>query len=328
VLFIDYEDTREGFVERMFYLGATIEQIRLISYVNPTTAIGRGAEAIEGRGGEYAYIVLDSTGESMAAGGVDPNSDAETARWFTILKRLTRIDGTPTIVIVDHIPKATDAPSLFSIGSQRKKAAITGGYYRVDTVKEPAKGRDGRLKLVVAKDRLGNRAKGSTAAIVEIASSHNQVEIDLHLTDAQEAEARGEQFRPTILMERLSRWVELNPGEPKSVVLKGVTGNLTALKAGLQILLEEGWIVTTPGERASIRCHVQRPFREADDPGWPVDNSSSVPGEDLGPTWVPGRSQDVGPPFPPLQGGPTSEDLGQAPPRSPVDNFDALDELF
>jgi hypothetical protein len=328
VLFIDYEDTREGFVERMFYLGATIEQIRLISYVNPTTAIGRGAEAIEARGSEYAYIVLDSTGESMAAGGVDPNSDAETARWFTILKRLTRIDGTPTIVIVDHIPKATDAPSLFSIGSQRKKAAISGGYYRVDTVKEPAKGRDGRLKLVVAKDRLGNRAKGSTAAIVEIASSHNQVEIDLHLTDAQEAEARGERFRPTVLMERLSRWLELNPQQPKSVVLKAVSGKAEPLRTALEILIEEGWIVVTPGERGSIRCDVQRTFREGEDPGWPVDNSTYVPDGDIRPTYVPGESQDVRPPFPPLQGDVRGRDIGGAPGMSPVDNFDPLDELF
>ena len=123
VLFVDYEDNPQGIVERLVLLGLTLAEIVLVDYRNPTSGIGRGLESVEG---PYGLIVVDSTGEAMAAGSVDPNSDGEVAQWFTIAKRYARLDGAPPIVVLDHVPKDKDAPTSYAIGSQRKRAALNG----------------------------------------------------------------------------------------------------------------------------------------------------------------------------------------------------------
>lgn len=294
-LFLDYEDSATGIAERLFLLGATAQQASLIDYVNPTTGIGYGIEKIEQRANEYGVVVVDSTGEAMAAGGIDPNSDTETARWFVLVKHLCRLPGGPAVIVLDHVPKDKDAPSSYAIGSQRKRAAVTGAAYRVDTLKEPAKGRDGKLKLTVAKDRIGNRGKGSTAAIVDIESAEN-VSMAFHLTETQEAEARGERVRPTFLMERVSRHLEMSPGATKRGVRESVKGKSDFIDLALTTLIEEGWARAEDGPRGSQLHYVVREYREELDlvappcptvphraltvPRGTVTNRSTVPPED------------------------------------------------
>ena len=239
-LMIDYEDTDAGIAERTVLLGLTDDEIDLVDYVNPTTGIGIGSDAITERGSEYGLVVIDSTGEAMAAGGVDANADREVAQWFTIVKRFCRLDGGPAVIVLDHIPKDKDAPSSYAIGSQRKRAAVTGAAYRVDTIKEPAKGRDGKLKLTVAKDRPGNRAKGTTAAIIDVLTAGGAVALHLHLDES----GAGDSFRPTVLMERVSRHLErLIDGASQSAVCRDVTGKTDGIRVALKCLVEDGFAV-------------------------------------------------------------------------------------
>lgn len=262
VLFVDYEDNPQGIVERLVLLGLTLAEIALVDYRNPTSGIGRGIEAVVG---PYGLIVIDSTGEAMAAGSVDPNSDGEVAQWFTIAKRYARLDGAPPIVVLDHVPKDKDAPSSYAIGSQRKRAALNGAAYRVDTLKEPAKGRDGKLKLTVAKDRLGNRPKGSVAAEVSVISGASTVHLELHPSDAQVAAESGAKFRPTVLMERVSKYLEAAPLPlTQRNIERGVTGKGAGIRMALECLAEEGYVITDKAGHRSVR-----PFREA------VDNSAT-----------------------------------------------------
>lgn len=260
-LFVDYEDNANGITERLVLLGLDDEQIGRVDYVNPTSGIGPGVDAIENRGNSYRLIVVDSTGEAMAAGGVDSNADREVAQWFTLIKRLCRTPGGPAVVVLDHIPKAADSPSAFAIGSQRKRAAVTGAAYRVDTLKEPAKGRDGKLKLTVAKDRLGNRPKGSTAAVVDV-SSADTVTLAFHVSEGTTAAAEGGRFRPTVYMERVSRWLESNPGASRRETKVGVVGKSEHVATATDVLIDEGWIIAIPGLRGASNLSVVRPFRD------------------------------------------------------------------
>jgi hypothetical protein len=329
VLVIDYEDTIAGIAERLLLLGATIAEIELLDYVSPATSIEYGLQRAEAHADVYSLVVLDSTGEAMAAGGIDTNSDPETARWFTLLKRLMRATGGPAMLILDHVPKATDAPTSYAIGSQRKRAAITGASYRVDTLKPFSKGRSGRLKLVVAKDRFGARSAPSTAAIVDVDAEGEGLTFLLHLSDAQEAEAKGERFRPTVLMERVSRWLEVNPRQPKSVVLRAVTGKAEHLRSALDVLIEEGWIEVVTGERNTLPCVVRTAFRDGMAAPGSVDNSGSgttnTPGGDLGPAMSQGGPRTYVPRSPSPTGDLGVGRISGLPPTSPasapVDNF-------
>jgi hypothetical protein len=179
------------------------------------------------------------------------------------------------VLVVDHVPKDRDAPSSFAIGSQRKRAAVTGASYRVDTVKEPAKGRSGRLKLTVAKDRPGNRAKGTVAAMVDVeAGDDGALTIRLHLTDAQLATATGGRFRPTFVMEKVSRWLELHSPASRKAIYDAVKGKKPVVEEAIDVLIEEGHATVADGPRGARMVTSVRPFREDDELLTPVDNSA------------------------------------------------------
>ena len=325
VLFVDYEDNPQGIVERLVLLGLSVDEILLVDYRNPTSGIGKGIEVV---GGEYALVVIDSTGEAMAAGSIDPNSDGEVAQWFTIAKRFARLEGAPPIVVLDHVPKDKDAPSSYAIGSQRKRAALNGAAYRVDTLKEPAKGRDGKLKLTVAKDRLGNRPKGSTAAEVDIISTEGSVRLVLHPSDAQAAAEAGAKFRPTVLMERVSKYLEAAPMPvTQRNVERGVTGKGTGIRIALECLAEEGYVTL---DRTGY--HSIKPYREAVDNSSPADR---VPASQARPNASRDAAEEGASPRPrdSMNGDAGRVSEGQDSPTtpssaSPVDNSADDDKLF
>ena len=133
------------------------------------------------------------------------------------------------MVTIDHVPRDRK-PQRLRHRLAAQAAAVTGASYRVDTLKEPARGRDGKLKLTVAKDRLGNRPKGSVAAEIHLhASEDGSLRIELAISEAQAATERGEKFRPTHLMERVSRYLEGVPAaSQRAVICKSVSGKTDA----------------------------------------------------------------------------------------------------
>jgi len=266
VLFIDWEDSARGAAQRLVQLGVTAEQLERFEYRSPSSGLPIGWRHLEPHITRWALVVIDSTGESMAASGIDPNADGQVAAWVAYAKMLAR--GGATVLLVDHVAKNVENREM-EIGSQRKQAAITGASYRCDTVISPAKGRDGRLKLVTRKDRLGNRPKGATAAEVEIRdTAGGGVEITLSVPES--ATSVDGKFRPTHLMERISRWLELHPGATQNTIRKEVSGNAKAKVSALDCLVDEGWVRVDREGQAHVHF-VVREFREGLIE--PVDNS-------------------------------------------------------
>jgi hypothetical protein len=301
VMFVDYEDNPNGIAERMMDLNVPIEQLALLDYRNPSSGLLLGTSLMSDLQQSYALVVLDSTGEAMAAGGVNGNDDGEVAQWFALVKRFLRMPGKPAVITLDHVPKNQEGQLLFSIGSQRKRAAVTGASYRVDTLKEPAKGKDGKLKLTVAKDRPGNRAKGTTACHVDMRSvDGRKLEIEAML-EGPSVSADGT-FRPTVLMERVSRWLEDNPNATAREIRDGVTGKTTGVTQALAVLVSEHKVVVSAGARGAQLHRVVTPYREALD----TTKSSSGSLVPSGSQWFPGAADSPslsGSPVPPLTRG-------------------------
>lgn len=273
---IDYEDNPAGIAERLVLMGLSDDEIARVDYRNPT-----GGDLLTGLAqmtGAYDLVVIDSTGEAMAAGAVDSNSDREVAQWFALVKHFARLPSEPAVVILDHVPKDKEAPTSYAIGSQRKRAAVTGAAYRVDTLKEPAKGRNGKLKLTVAKDRPGNRPKGAVAAEVDVLGTDGPGKVALHQSDAQAAAEAGVPFRPTVLMERVSRYLESVPGASAREIEKMVVGKGTGIRTAIEILAAEEWIKVGQHGYESVTA-----YRE------PVDISGRVPASPARPS----ASQDA-----------------------------------
>ena len=113
-----------------------------------------------------ALVVVDSTGESMAAAGLNQNHDEEVAAWFQSLAHPLADEGGATVLLLDHMVKAEDG-GLWPIGSQRKRAAITGAQYVAEVADPFSKAKNGMVALRVAKDRHGAREARSVATYVQ-----------------------------------------------------------------------------------------------------------------------------------------------------------------
>lgn len=319
-MMVDLEDTPHGLIPRLRDLGLTSGQITdQFIYVAPETPWGLVAAETMRRvvsDRMVDLVVIDSTGEAMAMGGVKGNDDDDVARWFRSFPRRIADMGT-CVLLTDHIPKDPTAPSSYSIGSQRKRAAINGASYRVDAIKAPSLTEDGKLKIIVAKDRHGTRPVGAVAAIVTFtAGDHTTVNITK--PDSGDV-AAGDKWRPTVMMERVSRHLEDNPGASQRTILADVEGRDGHLRKALGCLVEEGHVEQEKNARG-FSYVVVRPFRDIDDltetvVDNPVDNPSEADRGHRGPprpTAARPQSRDErGPPLqtPPYGGvgGPRSE---------------------
>lgn len=182
VIYIDHEDHAGSVVARVIKLGCTTRQIiEHFAYIRPDRAWNRHAAqtlALDLASQETSLVVCDSTGEGMSLDGVDPNSDDGVAKWMRDFARHLANLG-PCVLLLDHMPKSSEANKAFMIGSQRKKAAIDGAAYRVETIIAPAKGLEGKLRLVTAKDRGGYYQHGAQVADITIVDVADAVELTI-----------------------------------------------------------------------------------------------------------------------------------------------------
>jgi hypothetical protein len=263
VLFIDYEDTAGAAVNRLLQLGVPEDYLRhQFVYVKPDGPLmdksGRVAGPTLARMLAVAptLSIIDSVGESIAYEGLNPSADEDVAQWFRLLPRPLARTGS-SVFGMDHLAKDTEKRGLWAIGSQRKLAAIDGAAYNVQVIKAPTKGSDGHLKLLCAKDRHGTHQRGATIAAIHITDQDGGVAVELRPMPTT--------FRPTHLMERISRLVEEEPGLSGKKIEAGVKGNNDAKRLALRMLTEEGFLRTEPIPNGGFYYHSERSFREEDE---------------------------------------------------------------
>lgn len=68
--------------------------------------------------------------------------------------------------------------------------------------------------------------------------------------------------RPTVLMERISRFVEITPGVTKNAIETAVKGKRDYLRLALELLIQEGFIHAQAGSNKSFEHRSIVPFRE------------------------------------------------------------------
>jgi hypothetical protein len=264
VVFVDLEDTAATIIERLVR-DMRIDPalvIEFLHYKAPTegTAFGTPVLLDTVRTFGVTLVVLDSVGEGLSMENAKQNEDDEVARWMRRVARSVAAAGA-TVLLIDHVPKSDDA-TMMPIGSQRKQAAMNGVVYSAQIVEPFSRYHAGSVKIVCGKDRLGGYKKGETVAEMHVRPRDDGEGSDVTLEVPQDEQASGDYFRPTYLMEKVSRFVEDNPGCSLRAIRNAVKGRNTAVASALRALVVEGYVAMSEGARHATLHTSARPYRE------------------------------------------------------------------
>lgn len=266
-VYVDLEDSDASVLGRLLALGVDPRAIRSrFTYVRPDAALGdadRDAFLALVTQRRPALVVIDSTGEAFALDGLSQNDDDAVAHWFRRLPRAVAALG-PAVLLLDHVVKADDSRGLWAIGSHRKRAAIDGAAFILEAGRNDGFSREhaGRARLVCAKDRPGTYRRGQHVADMLVCPDGEHV--SLRLVAADDANAEPRDWRPTVLMERVSVALAA-AGSPLSFskVAERVTGKRAHVATALDLLVREGYVSAEPGPRNSTQHTLLRPFPTA-----------------------------------------------------------------
>lgn len=265
VLYIDYEDSVRAIVSRLRDLGATDDEIQnRFTYVHPEDP----SEDIDLRlllCTEPELVIIDAfTGSASREGlSILDNEDVET--YYQRIARPFVRAGAAT-VILDHLTKDRESRGGFGIGAQHKKAGADVSY-ELSVVKPFGRGREALVKVKVTKDKPGgvreHEDQHKLIAMMRLTSSV----VDGAVTVALEPPpltASADGWRPTVLMERVSRAVEQNPGAYGVRDLREVvTGKNAHIDKARKLLIADDCLTVD----ADGKHHVAKPFRNPDAQG-------------------------------------------------------------
>jgi hypothetical protein len=266
VVWLDLEDSARSVVRRMLALGATPEELlRLFRYIQPGERLTPATEIdLRLELHDASLVVIDAANEAMALAGFDPNKNVDVAGWYSTVPRLAT-DAGATVLVLDHVAK-DPAAQRGAVGAGHKIAAIDGASYRVDAVTPFGRGSIGLVRLRLTKDR-----PGYVRGLLGPGREPVAAEVHFDATDpaALVVEVRppaggeGESWKPTRLMQKISRHLE-GASEPVSMreLLRAVPGKRDYLIEALEALVEGGYVGREKGPR-NASLHVSlRPFRE------------------------------------------------------------------
>ncbi len=267
-MYLDFEDTPEGVAGRLLALGVAADVIvDRFWYHRLDQPLGFDArDALDAAlaVASPSLIVVDGVTEAMALLGLNPYDNADVAKFWGLLPRRLAASGA-AVVLIDHVVKDREGRGRWAIGAQHKLAAIDGAALTFDVVKPFGRGEQhGIARISVAKDRPGHLRQHATGGVVAELHLHSYpdggVTADLHPPNAG-----GEgSFRPTVLMERISRYVEEHSGISKNGVATAVKGDDKAKRLAIELLAADDYVkIERVG--ASHTLVSLRPYRNEDD---------------------------------------------------------------
>lgn len=276
VVLIDFEMGPWDAKTRLRELGASAADMGRISYVEPAApateaGIGRLVDL------EPALVIVDAAAGAYDLQELDDNKRGDVERFTRIYVNRFWKAGIATIVL-DHVTKNTETRGKYAIGSERKVggADVHLGFEVVHPIK---RGGTGLYKIVTHKDRGGFLKRGKLAEF-ELHSDPDTHAITWEFKAPVESDEEHP-FRPTHLMEKVSRYLETQSEPvPRSHVERDVEGKRDYIRQALELLVDEGYVDESEGARGARLAESVISYREATDSMTPT---SPRPRPDLAP---------------------------------------------
>lgn len=285
VLYLDFESDRGTVAPRILALGAARDDVaERFHYLNPdedpTSPLSAAHAAWRGiLGTEYDLVVIDGVNEALSVFGKSIIDNDDVTAWGRTFPRTLARETGAAVVCIDHVTKSKDGRGRFAIGAQAKLSYLTGASYTIEPEEYLAPGKLGILTIRVGKDRPGGvRAHAGEYNADDRTQLVGTVSIDSRgdgivyrcsaAPKAAPAPKADTEFRPTVLMEKVSREYERAADEGSKLTARMcdelVPGDKTYVAQARAVLAAEGYIEKS-GKGNSPYVHV-RPYREVDDP--------------------------------------------------------------
>ena len=310
-------------LERLRALGASDEEIAgRFLYIAPDGPLdARGEEIVAELAARCpALVVIDAYNPALAMQGLKTASTEDVERMNRILVLPWQRAGA-AVVILDHVVKDEEARGIWSYGSERKLGGIEVHLGLELGKKAPrlTRAQAATVTILAHKDRPGWHERRADRVIGSITFTPDQeagmvswsLTLDGKRTSDPEDTGR-DTFRPTALMERVSRWIETqhHPASKKSIE-DAVRGRAGFVRLALERLVEEGYVEVEQGPRGATLHRSLTPYRQAEDPA--ADSSTLQQDSRPRPTSSrprPGRGDDLVPDDPHHSRGGSGDEVG------------------
>lgn len=280
ILHLDFEMYAARTRERLREMGASDDELACWVHVEPD-APPRDGDLESLLALEPTFAIIDAAAGAYDMAGLDDNARKDVERFARMIVRPLSRAGVGTVV-VDHVTKSKETRGRFAIGSERKVGGVDV-HLSFEAVKPLHRGATGLVKVTTAKDRDGYLPRPHAAEIEFVSDPEtNAITWTIRPAAQRDEQAEATTFRPTTLMERVSRYLELR-AEPASraAVEDAVHGKRDYVRLALDVLTRERYIRETPGTRGARLVETVKPYRETAD----LAPTSPRPDEhDLAPT--------------------------------------------
>jgi hypothetical protein len=265
VVLVDFEMGRWDARDRLRDLGATDADLAKLLYVEPETpASTADIDALVAL--RPVLVILDAAASLYEISDLDDNKRKDVETFSRLYLRAFRQADIASIVL-DHVGKVVEARGKFAIGSERK----VGGadvHLGFEALKPLQRGGAGLVKVTTHKDRLGHLPR-PTAALIRLESDPDTHAITWTIEHETADDAHGEGWRPTVLMERISRRLEEDGPIGKTALANSVHGNRSYRFRAIDFLIADGHAkVDDGGNIASLK-----PYREPTASSQPSETS-------------------------------------------------------
>lgn len=276
VMYVDHEMGFVEMTERLKQLGTTDEQLdNLFIYIEPAEpftsepAFSDTVALIRER--NPSLVVIDAFTGCLALHGIDPDSGVQVERFYQTVVNPLRSAGA-AVVLLDHLPKNREGRGQYSINSERKVGA-TDVHLSFTIIQPFGRGKTGRVGIHTKRDRPGYLPRPMWGEL-RLESHPNTSAIKWEWREPEPEELQTDTFRPTNLMEKVSRYMETHPGSHiRKEIEDGVTGMAKFKRLAIDTLVQEGHLSEENGPNHSRINTLVKQYRQPYEPGSSISST-------------------------------------------------------
>lgn len=259
-LYLDLETSAGMLLDRLHAAGLSDEELARIHYLRPHTQADPDEIRALVASLNPSLIAIDSYDAALAAYELETTNEDIRALHLSLLEPL-RSSGA-TLVIADHVAKDREKRGRYTIGGQAK-LALCDAHLGLTPIVPLRRGSGGKLRAVAHKDWHGHLPR---AAVIDITSHTSTGALSWTVRADDDTGDDPGSFRPTGLMERVSRHLEIT-GEPLSrgKLEQAIKGKRDYVRQAIDALVRDGHADEETGARGARLVTLTRPYREADE---------------------------------------------------------------